>query len=173
MVRGVILGVLDFFRPPDPPMTDFFGPEASMARIEFHMKALHIWRTKVTYTLAAGALFLLVSFFTSLGLVFSKDLPVKVDGAVKNSSLAKSVEEIRVEQQLSKTEQTAMKADISQVKQQLDTMTPVIKEIYKGSIASTICRLLASNLRKEADTEQTKYKSVDGDYYPESRCGGK
>ncbi len=173
MGPGVLEKIWDFFTPPDPPISDFIGEEASMAKAEGHLKKAVNWGQRLSWSFSAVVFFLILATFTPWGYIRADQLKDKVEAAVKSSDLSKAVEGIRSEQQHSKTEQTAMKVELSEVKAKLETMTPVLNEIYKASTAATICRLLAGKLRAEADAEQTKYRAVAGEFYPESRCGGK
>lgn len=158
--------VLNFFKPPDLLLSDLIGDTATMATREACVTNVRKYLVKVSWTLVAGAVIVMIALFTPWGLVRSSDLANKVEAAVKSSELAKSVEAI-------KTEQQEMKAEVTKINAKLDSINPVLTELYKASTAQTICRMLENKLREAADKEQDKYKTIAGEYYPESRCGGK
>ncbi len=162
----VVDRLLLFFTPPSLPVSELFGAESTMATREKHIARLRTYHRRVSYTLMGLLCLVIIALFTPWGIVRSSDLAEKVEAAVKSSELAKSVEQIKVEQQTTKVELASVKATLS-------SMTPVLNELYKVATAQTICSLLNNKLREAADKEQDKYKTIAGEYYPESRCGGK
>lgn len=139
------------------------------------MKALYVWRMKVSITLIVLLIGVIVATFTPWGFVRAGDADKKIEAAV-SVSVDKKLADIQ-------TEQTQMKADLTLLKAQGSSNTAVLNEILKSTIASNICRHVTRRakevnaaertaIRQDIDVEQGKYKLVSGEYYPESRCGG-
>ena len=160
-----------FFCPPDPPVSDVVGPESSVGKIEAHMKAIYWWRVKISITLIALTLLAIAAAFLPGGVVTAGDMQTAVKTEVENQ-----MKEMKAEQQ-------QIKADVAAIKVSQTSTQAALNEILKTSIATNICRLVARRakegdreeraaLRADIDKEQDKYRSLDGDPYPEARCGG-
>lgn len=175
MGGGFWRGLWDFFVPPDPPLSDFMIIDDfdQRSKAEEAMKALRYWRLKVSGTLVLGA-GLAIWAFTPWGFVKADEFGRRLDQAV-TESVQRAVKDI-------KEDQARINAKLAEINSRGERQEAVLEEILRSQIAATVCRIIVrrnvetdsaerGRLREDADKEQEKYKSLVGDYYPESRCG--
>ena len=162
----LILSFIGVLVPPDPAVTDVVpaGDPDLLKRAEKVFRELHMWRLKVS-----GAIF--VCFCFAIWVVFGSSYANEeaVEAKIKKATVTVD----------SKIE--TMSKQMEEISTGQKKLASVINEQLAVAAADKICTMLAQlvltsnyndrrRLRSDIDEMQRRYKSYEGNYYPEDRC---